>query len=82
MTGKIDVGGTMLRGAFAKRCGNKLTGNPYPDAPGSYVLHRAWRHGYANSEAILTEHSALTEIAAPARPMAHAVSGVSGVSGS
>lgn len=81
MTGKIDVGGTMLRGAFAKRCGDKLNDNPYPDAPGYYVLHRAWRHGYANAEAILTEHSALTEIAAPMRPMALAVGGVSGVSG-
>jgi len=78
MTGKIDVGGTMLRGAFAKRCGEKLTDNPYPDAPGYYVLHWAWGYGYANSEAILTEHSALTEIAAPVRPTAHAVSGVSG----
>lgn len=82
MSGKIDVGGTVLRGAFAKRLGDKLTDNPYADAPGYYVLHRAWRHGYANSEAILTEHSALTEIAAPVRPRAYAVNGVSGVSGS
>jgi hypothetical protein len=82
MTGKIDVSGTMLRGAFAKRCGDKLTDNPYPDAPGYYVLQRAWRHGYANAEAILTEHSALTEIAATVRPRALAVGGVSGVSGS
>ena len=70
MTGKIDVGGTVLRGAFAKRLGDKLTDNPYADAPGYYVLHRAWRYGYSNSEAILTQHSALTEIAAPVRPRA------------
>ena len=68
-----DVDGTILRGAFAKWFGrDTLDDNPYSEAPGSYVLHRAWRFGYLNSDAVLTEHDSLTTITAPAHPLRRA----------
>jgi hypothetical protein len=65
----VDVGGTILRGAFAKWFGrDTLDDNPYPPSPGYYTLHRAWRHGFLNSEAVLMEHDNLTEITAAKGP--------------
>lgn len=66
-TGKVDVGGTILRGAFAKWFGDPIDSNPYPDMPGYYVLHRAWRHGYLNSDEVLDDHDNLTAITAARR---------------
>lgn len=66
---KVDVGGTILRGAFAKWFArDTLDDNPYSDSPGTYTLHRAWKHGYLNSKAVLAEHDALTTITAAVRP--------------
>ena len=53
---KVDVGGTILRGAFAKNFGREFCENPYPDPPGYYTLHRAWRYGFLNSKAVMSEH--------------------------
>jgi hypothetical protein len=56
---KLDVGGIILRGAHAKFFGrDTLDDNPYPDAPGYYTMHRAWRYGFLNWEAVLDEHDA------------------------
>ena len=52
---KIDVGIAILRGALDKKFAHALSENPYPDAPGFYVLHKAWRHGFLNSETVLLE---------------------------
>lgn len=53
---KEDVGGAILRGAFAKTFGRELADNPYSDAPGYYVLHKAWRYGFLNAKAVMEEH--------------------------
>jgi hypothetical protein len=52
---KIDVGIAILQGAFAKKFAHALLENPYPDAPGCYVLHKAWRKGFLNSETVLLD---------------------------
>jgi hypothetical protein len=60
MTKRFDiVGGAILRGAYAKWFGREsIADNPFADFPGSYVLHKAWRYGFENSDAVLAEHDA------------------------
>lgn len=54
---RVDVGGAILRGAFAKWFErDTLADNPFPDMPGYYVLRKAWSFGFQNSEAVLAEH--------------------------
>ena len=48
-------GGAMLRGAFARRSGDVLTDNPYPDFPGYMIQRRAWAHGWDNSDDVIDE---------------------------
>lgn len=60
----IDVDATILRGAVARWFCEPPHSNPYPDAPGHYVLHKAWRYGYKNSETILAELDNLDAITA------------------
>lgn len=56
---KVDVGGAMLSGAFAKWQGrDTLDDNPYADRPGMYVLHKAWRHGFEHHEEVIEDHNA------------------------
>jgi hypothetical protein len=68
------VSGAILHGAYAKWIGyDKLSDNPYADMPGSYVMHRAWRYGYLNSEAVIMEHCERQEpIRAAVRPKVRA----------
>lgn len=51
------VSGAMYRGATARWQARKtLADNPYPAAPGWYVLHRAWDFGFKNAEQVLNAH--------------------------
>lgn len=53
---KTDCGGAILRGALAKFQARKsIEDNPWPDAPGFLVLHKAWRYGYEHSEEVIAE---------------------------
>ncbi len=53
MTARMDLSVAVLRGAFAKKFSYSLSQNPYPDMPGYYGLHKAWRFGFLNSAAEL-----------------------------
>ncbi len=78
---KVDIGGTILRGAFAKWFGRDTPNdNPYPDMPGYYILHKAWRFGFENSETVLMEHEQAPLIAAARPPGQRRASSVSLVS--
>lgn len=54
---RVDIDGSVLRGALAKWQARKsLDDNPFPDSPGYYSLHRAWKNGFLHSEEVLAAH--------------------------
>lgn len=57
MSERDHVDGARYRGAIARWCGrDRPEDNPYPNMPGSYVLHRAWLDGFNNCERFLAQH--------------------------
>lgn len=49
----VDVDGVMLWGAHAREWGKKLADNPYAAAPGTYVLHNAWKYGFVHAPEVM-----------------------------
>jgi hypothetical protein len=51
----VDIDGVMLWGAHARLWGKKLADNPYAAAPGTYTLHKAWRHGFEHAPEVMAQ---------------------------
>jgi hypothetical protein len=58
LTQRETVDAAMERGAAAAWLGEAhISDNPYPDAPGFYQLHKAWRYGFEHHEEVLARYA-------------------------